>query len=32
MGVINAAGESIYRYMNFDRIEEYADAAKGVAA
>jgi len=32
MGVINAAGESIYRYMNFDRIEEYADAAKGVTA
>jgi aconitate hydratase 2/2-methylisocitrate dehydratase len=32
MGVINAAGESIYRYMNFDRIEEYADAAKGVSA
>jgi aconitate hydratase 2/2-methylisocitrate dehydratase len=31
MGAINAASESIYRYMNFDRIEEYADAAKAVA-
>jgi aconitate hydratase 2/2-methylisocitrate dehydratase len=31
MGVINADGAKIYRYMNFDKIEEYADAAKAVA-
>ncbi|WAC47669.1 bifunctional aconitate hydratase 2/2-methylisocitrate dehydratase [Asticcacaulis sp. SL142] len=28
MGVVNAAGTSVYRYMNFDQIEEYAEAAK----
>ena len=32
MGVVNADGAKIYRYMNFDRIEEYADIAKGVTA
>ncbi|HKW83414.1 MAG TPA: aconitase family protein, partial [Burkholderiaceae bacterium] len=32
MGVINKDGDKIYRYMNFDRIEEYAEAAKGVTA
>jgi aconitate hydratase 2/2-methylisocitrate dehydratase len=32
MGVVNAAGASIYRYMNFDKIEEFADIAKGVTA
>ncbi|MBX3693222.1 bifunctional aconitate hydratase 2/2-methylisocitrate dehydratase [Dokdonella sp.] len=32
IGVINQNGEKIYRYMNFDQIEEYAEAAKGVAA
>ena len=32
MGVINADGESVYRYMNFDRIEEYQDRAKAVTA
>ncbi|MEP7280431.1 MAG: bifunctional aconitate hydratase 2/2-methylisocitrate dehydratase [Rubrivivax sp.] len=31
MGVINADGAAIYRTMNFDQIEEYADAAKAVA-
>jgi aconitate hydratase 2/2-methylisocitrate dehydratase len=31
MGVINADGAKIYRYMNFDQIEEYAEAAKAVA-
>ena len=29
MGVINANGDKIYRYMNFDQIEEYAEAAQG---
>jgi len=32
IGVINENGDKIYRYMNFDRIEEYRDAAKTVAA
>jgi aconitate hydratase 2/2-methylisocitrate dehydratase len=32
MGVINADGSKIYRYMNFDQIPEYADAAKAVTA
>ncbi len=32
VGVINANGDKIYRYMNFDQIAEYADVAKGVAA
>ena len=30
MGVINKDGAKVYRYMNFDQIEEYADAAKAV--
>ncbi|WP_028917699.1 bifunctional aconitate hydratase 2/2-methylisocitrate dehydratase [Pseudoxanthomonas sp. J35] len=32
IGVINEKGAEIYRYMNFDQIEEYQDAAKSVAA
>ncbi len=32
MGVVNADGGKIYQYMNFDRIEEYAETAKGVTA
>ena len=32
MGVINADGAKVYRYMNFDQIDEYAEAAKGVTA
>ncbi len=32
IGVINDKGEEIYRYMNFDQIEEYRDTAAGVAA
>ena len=32
MGVVNKDGASIYKYMNFDQIEEYADVAKGVTA
>lgn len=31
MGVINADAASVYRYMNFDQIEEYAETAKSVA-
>jgi aconitate hydratase 2/2-methylisocitrate dehydratase len=31
MGVINADGAKVYRYMNFDQIEEYAETAKAVA-
>uniref|UniRef100_UPI0013CFEB30 hypothetical protein n=1 Tax=Enterobacter hormaechei TaxID=158836 RepID=UPI0013CFEB30 len=32
MGVIDADKASVYRYMNFDQIEEYAETAKAVAA
>ncbi len=32
IGVINANGAEIYRYMNFDQIEEYQDVANTVAA
>ena len=31
-GVITAKADQIYKYMNFDQIEEYVEAAKGVAA
>lgn len=30
MGVINKDAERVYRYMNFDQIEEYAEVAKEV--
>jgi aconitate hydratase 2/2-methylisocitrate dehydratase len=30
MGVINQDASTVYRYMNFDQIEEYVDAAKHV--
>jgi aconitate hydratase 2/2-methylisocitrate dehydratase len=30
MGVINKDGAKVYRYMNFDQIEEYAQTARGV--
>ncbi len=32
IGVINEKGAEIYRYMNFDGIEEYREIADGVAA
>jgi aconitate hydratase 2 / 2-methylisocitrate dehydratase len=28
--VIKANGDKVYRYMNFDQIEEYAETAKEV--
>lgn len=31
MGVINKDGAKVYRYMNFDQIEEFAEVAKEVA-
>ncbi|MCM2346504.1 MAG: bifunctional aconitate hydratase 2/2-methylisocitrate dehydratase [Acidovorax soli] len=31
IGVINANGDKIYKYMNFDQIAEYKDVADGVA-
>jgi aconitate hydratase 2 / 2-methylisocitrate dehydratase len=31
MGIINKDAASVYRYMNFDQIEEYAEAAKAVS-
>jgi aconitate hydratase 2/2-methylisocitrate dehydratase len=30
MGIINKDAASVYRYMNFDQISEYAETAKGV--
>ncbi len=30
MGIVNKDGASIYKYLNFDQIAEYADTAKGV--
>jgi aconitate hydratase 2/2-methylisocitrate dehydratase len=30
MGVINKDAAKVYRYMNFDQIEEYAETAKTV--
>ena len=32
VGIINKDAANIYKYMNFDQIEEYADVAKGVTA
>lgn len=32
MGIINQDAAKVYRYMNFDQIEEYADAAKSLEA
>ena len=32
MGVINKDAASVYRYMNFDKIEEYAEEAKAISA
>jgi len=32
IGVINANGDTIYRYMNFDQIEDFKDVADTVAA
>jgi aconitate hydratase 2/2-methylisocitrate dehydratase len=31
MGIINKDAASVYRYMNFDQIEEYVDAARSVS-
>jgi aconitate hydratase 2/2-methylisocitrate dehydratase len=30
MGIINKDSASVYRYLNFDQIEEYAETAKSV--
>ena len=30
VGIINKDAANIYKYMNFDQIEEYADVAKDV--
>jgi aconitate hydratase 2/2-methylisocitrate dehydratase len=30
MGIVNKDGASIYKYLNFDQIEEYAEVAKSV--
>ena len=30
VGIINKDAANVYKYMNFDQIEEYAETAKGV--
>ena len=30
MGIINKDAASVYRYMNFDQIQEYREVADGV--
>jgi len=32
MGVLTAASDTVYQYLNFDRIEEFTDAAEKVTA
>jgi aconitate hydratase 2/2-methylisocitrate dehydratase len=32
VAVVAKNADKIYKYMNFDQIEEYAEAAKGVTA
>jgi len=32
MGVVNKDGAAIYRYLNFNQIDECVDIAKGVTA
>ena len=32
MGVVDKDSANIYRYMNFNQIEEYVETAKGVKA
>ena len=32
MGVLTAASDSVYQYLNFDQIEEFTQAAEKVGA
>ena len=32
IGVVNKDGAAIYKYLNFNQIEEYVENAKGVTA
>jgi aconitate hydratase 2/2-methylisocitrate dehydratase len=32
MGVLTAASADVYKYLNFDQIEEFTDAASSVKA
>ena len=32
MGVLTAASDKVYKYLNFDQIEEFTDAASTVSA
>jgi aconitate hydratase 2/2-methylisocitrate dehydratase len=32
MGIVNKDGTAIYKYLNFNQIEEYVENAKGVTA
>ena len=31
-GIVNKDGAAIYKYLNFNQIDEYVENAKGVAA
>jgi len=31
MGIVNKDGAAIYKYLNFDQIEDYAETAKSLA-
>ena len=32
MGVLTAASDKVYQYLNFDKIEEFNDAAEKISA
>jgi aconitate hydratase 2/2-methylisocitrate dehydratase len=32
MSVVNSDGAAIYKYLNFNQIDEYVETAKGVTA
>ena len=32
MGIVNKDGAAIYKYLNFNQIDEYVENAKGVTA
>jgi aconitate hydratase 2/2-methylisocitrate dehydratase len=32
MGIVNKDGAAIYKYLNFNQIDEYVETAKGVTA
>ncbi len=32
MGIVNKDGAAIYKYLNFNQLEEYVENAKGITA